>query len=106
MSLHLPSLGEVITALNDPNSEWYADPAISQHTPEYLEFFDAVRQHMVVESMALYWDAEHAVRPLTAQEEAAYANVAERAEETRRKAALLHWPVLAQEPRAAMWKGF
>lgn len=104
--MKLPSLREVLDLLDDPKSDWYADPAIGQHTPEYLDYFNAVREWAVYEAMALHWDHEHAARKLTAQEEGAYRNVAELADQARRRAGVLHWPVLNQMHRVASWKNF
>lgn len=104
--MKLPSLRDVLDLLDDPKSDWYADPAIGQHTPEYMAYFEAVRVWMVYEAMALHWDHESVARKLTDQEEAAYRNVAELADAARRKAALLHWPVLNQMHRVSQWANF
>lgn len=106
MSLKLPSLQDVLDLLNDPRSDWYADPAIGSNTPEYLAYFEAVRQWSVYEAMAAHWDHESVLRKLTEQEAGAYRNVAELADQARRKAAVLHWPVLQQMDRVAMWRKF
>jgi|SRR5690606_23283446 len=104
--MRLPSLRDVLDTLDDPESDWYADPAIGQHTPEYLAYFEAVRVWMVYEAMALHWDAESVQRTLTEQEADAYRNVAEHADGARRKAGLLHWPVIQQMARVGQWRSF
>jgi hypothetical protein len=104
--MKLPSLRDVLDLLDDPKSDWYADPAIGQHTPEYLAYFEAVRIWAVYEAMALHWDSEHAQRKLTDQETGAYKNVAELTDQAARRARVLHWPVLNQMARVGQWKGF
>lgn len=92
--MKLPSLQDVLDLISDEKSIWYADPEAANNTPEYLAYFESVRHWLVYEYMAMHWDLESVLRPLTAQEAAAYSNVVESAHETRRCAALTHWGVL------------